>query len=71
MRVRVSTKEELADLIDFLSQRGCVVEQVGEREVEVASLSSLRYEYAHLDIAHHVQVWASRHPGVITELVPE
>ena len=71
MRVRVSTEEELADLIDFLSQRGCVVDRVGDREVEVASLSSLRYEYAHLDVAHHVQMWASRHPGVITELVPE
>jgi hypothetical protein len=71
VRVRVSSTEYLADLIEFLADRGCVVEQAGEREVEVGSLSSLRYEYAHLDVAHHVQAWAKTHPGVITELVPE
>ena len=71
MRVRVSSPEHLTDLIEFLAARGCVVERTGEREVDVGTLSSLRYEYAHLDVAHHVQAWAQEHPDVITELVPE
>ena len=70
MRVRVSSPEHLEDLVRFLTDRGCVVERLGEREVDASALSSLRHEYVHLDLAHHLQAWARAHPGVIAELVP-
>jgi hypothetical protein len=70
MRVRVANPQHLEDLTTFLLDRGCVVERLGERELEVASLSSLRVEYAHLDVALHLQIWAKSHPGAVAELLP-
>jgi hypothetical protein len=70
MRVRVSSPDHLDDLVSYLTERGCVVDRLGEREVEASALSSLRHEYAHLDLALYVQTWAKSHPGVIAELVP-
>jgi hypothetical protein len=70
VRVRLSKAGAIEDLIEYLADHGCVVERVGPCEVQAGSLSSLRHEYAHLDLAGHVQAWARAHPEVIAELVP-
>jgi hypothetical protein len=70
VRVRIGNPEHIDDLTKFLLDRGCVVERLGECELEVASLSSLRVEYAHLDVALHLQIWTKAHPGAVAELLP-
>lgn len=68
-RVRVSDPTLVEDLLDFLSRApDCLVERVGEREVEASIVSSLRVERLRDQLVAYLRRWEAEHPGATAEL---
>jgi hypothetical protein len=62
MRIQVNNPALLDDLAGFLRNRGCVVEPVGERELDVFCLGSARYDHVRMELDLHLELWRAVHP---------
>jgi hypothetical protein len=71
VRVRVDIPDLLPDLCDFLSERGCVVVEVGHDLAEVAIPSApSRFEAAMILLAD-LDFWRAKRPWVNATLEPD
>jgi hypothetical protein len=62
MRIQINTPALLDDLAGFLRSRGCVVELVGERELDVFCVSSIRHDHVRMELDLYIQLWRAVHP---------
>jgi hypothetical protein len=68
-RVRVSNPSLVEDLLDFLSDvPDCLVERVGEDEIEASIVSSLRVDRLRAQLDEYLRRWEADHPGATAEL---
>lgn len=68
MRIRLNDPELVPDLLGFLSgSANCVVERVGDREVEVSLLGSYQLEMHNLTVDLLVRAWEASHPEATIE----
>ena len=71
MRVRVDIPELLPDLCDFLSQRGCVVVEVGQDTARVAIPSAPSSFEAAMVLLADLDLWRASRPWVSATLEPD
>jgi hypothetical protein len=71
MRIQVDNSAFLDDLVDFLRSRGCIVELVGERELDVFCVSSVRYDHARMELDLYLQLWRAVHPDSEASIVED
>jgi len=69
MRIELDNPASLDDLVGFLRSRGCVVELVGERELDVFCLGSTRYDHARMELDLYLQLWRAVHPDSEASIV--
>ena len=68
-RVRVSDSSLVEDLVDFLSRvPDCLVERVGDNEIEASIISSLRVERLREQLDGYIRAWESERPGARAEV---
>jgi hypothetical protein len=68
MRVRVSDRAYLGDLIAFLERAGYLVERVADDQLIASPVPrSVRLERLRLDLDLHLQVWEAAHPEISAE----
>jgi hypothetical protein len=64
MKILLSDAAMLADLVDYLTVEGCVVEQVGPNLIEASRLSSVRHDQARLELDLFLRAWQQKNPGI-------
>jgi hypothetical protein len=64
MKILLSDAAMLADLVDYLTAEGCVVEQVGPNLIEASRLSSVRHDQARLELDLFLRAWQQKNPGI-------
>ena len=69
MRIQINKPDLLDDLVGFLSSRGCVAELVGERELDVFCVSSIRHDQARMELDLYLQLWRAIHPDSEVSIV--
>ncbi len=69
MKILVIDAALLNELIAYLVNEGCVVEQVGPNLVEVSRLASVRHDQAKLDLDLFLQAWRASHPEAEVRLL--
>ena len=69
MRIQINKAALLDDLVGFLRSRGCVVELVGERELDVFCLSSVRHDHVRMELDLYLQLWRAVHPDSEASIV--
>jgi hypothetical protein len=69
MRIQINNPALLDDLAGFLRSRGCVVELVGERELDVFCLSSVRHDHVQMELDLYLQLWRAVHSDTETSIV--
>lgn len=62
MRIQINNPALLDDLVGFLRNRGCIVELVGERELDVFCLGSTRYDHVRMELDLYLELWRAVHP---------
>jgi hypothetical protein len=70
--IRLNDPAHVPSLLEFLRSGsfGCLVEQVGDREIEAALLGSYASEIHNLTLDLLVRAWQATHPDAIIELPP-
>jgi hypothetical protein len=61
MRIQLSDPAYTEDLTDFLAGEGCLVERVGEDEVEASVLGSLHHDRLELELGLLLVAWEAGH----------
>jgi hypothetical protein len=69
MRIQINKAALLDDLVGFLRSRGCVVERVGESELEVFPVSSVRHDHVRMELELYLQLWQAVHPDSEASIV--
>ena len=69
MRVRVSDKSRLQDLIRYLREGGCIAEQAGADTLDVFMPSIPNQEQARIELGVFLTAWRIRNPDVETRLL--
>ncbi len=69
MKILLTDAALLNELIAYLVNEGCVVEQVGPNLVEVSRLASVRHDQAKLDLDLFLQAWRASHPEAEVRLL--
>ncbi len=69
MKILLTDAALLNELIAYLVNEGCVVEQVGPNLVEVSRLASVRHDQAKLDLDLFLQAWRASHPEAVVRLL--
>jgi hypothetical protein len=69
VRVRVSDRELVDDLLDFLRRRECAAERVESTTdvVEVSPPHTLHEHQAEMELDLLLRVWEALHPGATVE----
>jgi hypothetical protein len=71
MRVRVSNRALLRDLIRHLRECGCVAEQANASELDVYAPQTPNAEAARMEVDVYIAAWRARHEGAEAEIVSE
>ena len=69
MKILLSDAAFLEELIAYLVNEGCIVEQVGPNLVEVSRLSSVRHDQAEMELDLYLRAWRAAHPDADVKLV--
>jgi hypothetical protein len=69
MRVRVSDKSRLQDLIRYLREGGCIAEQAGADTLDVFMPSVPNQKQARMQLAIYLTAWRIRNPGLDAQLL--
>jgi hypothetical protein len=69
LRVRVVHPSLIEDLIRFLAEQGCQADRVGEDELDVICVSSVRHDAAREELEHYLELWEHTGPGAQAEVV--
>jgi hypothetical protein len=70
MRIHVSDRAAVGDLLEFLRRRpDCVASQVSPDEVEANLLGSHRLEFARMELDLRLQLWRAHRPDVVVTLM--
>ena len=68
MRVRVSDRALLHDLIRYLGEGGCIVEQASATMLNVFLPSTPDYQEARAELGDYLTAWRILNPGVDTKV---
>jgi hypothetical protein len=68
MRV-VSDHARLQDLVRYLREGGCIIEQVGPNALDVFVPSVADHRQARMELGIYLTAWRVRNPGVETKLL--
>lgn len=71
MRVRVDIPELVAELSEFLENRGYEVAYAGDNEILVTAPQGPRDFRAAITLLADLDVWRAKHPWATTRLDPE
>jgi hypothetical protein len=69
MKILLLDADFLEELMAFLVNESCIVEQVGPNLVEVSRLASVRHDQARRDLALSLQAWRASHPEADVRLL--
>lgn len=69
VKILLSDAAYIDELIAYLDNVGCIVEQVGPNLVEVSRLSSVRHDQARVDLDMFLQAWIASHPEAEVRLL--
>ena len=69
MRVRVSDRARLQDLIRYLREGGCIAEQADANTLDVFMPSVPDRRQARMELGIYLTAWRVRNPGVETKLL--
>jgi hypothetical protein len=69
VRVRVSDRSRLQDLIRYLREGGCIAEQAGADTLDVFMPSVQNQQQARMELGVYLTAWRIRNPGVETKVL--
>jgi hypothetical protein len=71
VRIRVSDKERVGDLKDFLEAAGCSVRDVGQVTLDVAMPGAPSDSQASREISIYLKTWTAMNPGAHARVIGE
>jgi hypothetical protein len=71
VRVRISDRDLLGDLKDYLKAAECDVREVGQVTLDVSMPRAPSDDQALREIAIYLRAWSAMHPGTMARVVGE
>ena len=71
VRVRISDKDLLGDLKDYLETAECSVREVGQVTLDVSMPRAPSDDQARREIAIYLRAWTAMHPSAVARVVGE
>ena len=71
VRVRISDKNLLGDLKDYLEAAECSVREVGQETLDVSMPRAPSDDQALREIAIYLRAWTAMHPDAVARVVGE